>query len=46
MEKSETSGRELSALRLARDEIKVKYCFVVTWDSEAVLDDGIKVVPV
>ncbi len=46
MEKSETSDRELSALRLARDEIKVKDCLVVTWDSEAILDDGIKVVPV
>lgn len=46
MEKSETSDRELSALRLARDEIKVKDCLIVTWDSETVLDDGIKVVPV
>ncbi|MCQ2098507.1 MAG: ATP-binding protein [Fibrobacter sp.] len=46
MEKSETSDRELSALRLARDEIKVKDCLIVTWDSEAILDDGIKVVPV
>ena len=46
MEKSETEDRELSALRLARDEIKVKDCFVVTWDSEAILDDGTKVVPV
>ena len=46
MEKSETSDRELSALRLARDEIKVKDCLIVTWDSETVLDDGIQVVPV
>lgn len=46
MEKSETSDRELSALCLARDEIKVKDCLIVTWDSETVLDDGIKVVPV
>ncbi|MCQ2103151.1 MAG: ATP-binding protein [Fibrobacter sp.] len=46
MEKSETSDRELSALLLARDEIKVKDCLIVTWDSEAVLDDGIQVVPV
>ncbi|MCQ2092355.1 MAG: ATP-binding protein, partial [Fibrobacter sp.] len=46
MEKSETSDRELSALRLARDEIKVKDCLIITWDSEAILDDGIKVVPV
>lgn len=46
MEKSETLDRELSALRLARDEIKVKDCLIVTWDSEAVLDDGIQVVPV
>ncbi|MCL4101751.1 MULTISPECIES: ATP-binding protein [unclassified Fibrobacter] len=46
MEKSETSDRGLSALCLARDEIKVKDCLIVTWDSETVLDDGIKVVPV
>lgn len=46
MEKSETSDRELSALCLACDEIKVKDCLIVTWDSETVLDDGIKVVPV
>lgn len=46
MEKFETENRELSAIRLARDEIKVKDCVVVTWDSEAVLDDGIRVVPV
>lgn len=46
MEKLKTEIRELKALRLARDEIRVKDCSVVTWDSKAILDDGIKVVPI
>ena len=46
MEKEETKDRELAAIRLAKDEIKVKDCTVVTWDADGVLEDGIKIVPV
>lgn len=46
MEKEETRDRELAAIRLAKDEIKVKDCSVVTWDTDSVLEDGVKVVPV
>ena len=46
MEKEETKDRELAAIRLAKDEIKVKDCSVVTWDTDGVLEDGVKVVPV
>ena len=46
MEKEETKDRELVAIRLAKDEIKVKDCSVVTWDTDSVLEDGVKVVPV
>lgn len=46
IEKPETEVRELTSLRLARNEIKIKDCSVVTWDSETSLDDGIKIVPV
>lgn len=44
MSDSVTKTRELSALKSARDEIKVKDCSVVTWDEEWE-EDGIKVVP-
>ena len=46
MEKEETKDRELTAIRLAMDEIKVKNCTIVTWDTEGVLEDGIKIEPV
>ena len=39
-----TQDRELSAIRDARDEIKVADCTVVTWDSEGETD-GIRIVP-
>ena len=40
----ETAQRELSALKDARDEIKVDDCTVVTWDEERD-EDGIRIVP-
>jgi len=40
----ETAQRELSALKDARDEIKVDDCMVVTWDEERD-EDGIRIVP-
>lgn len=46
MENEETLSRELTSIRLARDEIKVKDCEVITWDTESFLEDGIKVIPV
>ncbi|MBQ5463405.1 MAG: ATP-binding protein [Fibrobacter sp.] len=46
MEKEETKDRELAAIRLAKDEIKVKDCSIVTWDTECVLEDDINIVPV
>ena len=46
MENEETLSRELTSIRLARDEIKVKDCEVITWDTESLLEDGIKVIPV
>lgn len=46
MEKEETKNRELVAIRLAKDEIKVKDCSIVTWDTDGVLEDGVKIVPV
>ncbi len=46
MEKEETKDRELAAIRLAKDEIKVKDCTVVTWDTDGALEDGVKIVPV
>lgn len=39
-----TETRELSALKTARNEIKVDVCMVVTWDEERETD-GIKIVP-
>ena len=39
-----TEDCELSALRNARDEIKVSDCSVVTWDSEGETD-GVRIVP-
>ncbi len=39
-----TERRELTALKDARNEIKVDDCTVVTWDEER-NDDGIRVVP-
>ena len=39
-----TEARELSALKAARNEIKVDDCTVVTWDEERETD-GIKIVP-
>ncbi len=39
-----TERRELTALKDARDEIKVDDCTVVTWDEER-NDDGIRIVP-
>ena len=46
MEKEGTKDRELAAIRLAKDEIKVKDCSIVTWDTEGVLEDDINIVPV
>jgi predicted AAA+ superfamily ATPase len=46
MEKEVTKDRELAAIRLAKDEIKVKDCSIVTWDTECVLEDDINLVPV
>ena len=40
----ETAQRELTALKDARDEIKVDDCTVVTWDEERD-EDGIRIVP-
>ena len=40
----ETAQRELSALKDARDEIKVDDCMVVTWDEERD-EDGVRIVP-
>lgn len=44
MSSSGTEVRELSALKTASEEIKVRDCTIVTWDEERVLD-GINVVP-
>ena len=46
MAKEDTEDRELKALRAARDELGVKDCTVVTWDSDYETADGIKVIPV
>jgi predicted AAA+ superfamily ATPase len=46
MEKEVTKDRELAAIRLAKDEIKVKDCSIVTWDTECVLEDDINIVPI
>ena len=46
MKEAETFKRELSALRDARNTTGIADCTVVTWDDEALLDDGIRVVPV
>ena len=45
LKEDQTVVRELTALRDARREIKVRDCTVVTWDSEFETD-GIRVVPV
>ena len=45
MSSPETEERELSALKAARNELKVDDCTVVTWDEERELD-GIRIVPV
>ncbi len=39
-----TERRELTALKDARNEVKVEDCTVVTWDEERI-DDGIRIVP-
>ena len=44
MSDSVTKTCELSTLKSARDEIKIKDCSVVTWDEEWE-KDGIKIVP-
>ena len=44
MSASVTEVRELSALRAARNEIKVNDCTVVTWDEEREAD-GVRIVP-
>ena len=41
----ETEQRELSALKIARKEMEIDDCTVVTWDDERE-DDGIKILPV
>ncbi|MBQ6141497.1 MAG: ATP-binding protein [Kiritimatiellae bacterium] len=46
MDDENTFPRELSALRDARVKTGIDDCTVVTWDSEATLPDGIKIVPV
>ena len=46
MEQLDTFKREINAIRLAKEEIKVKNCCVVTWNSETVLEDGINVIPI
>ena len=40
-----TFGRELAALRDARNETGIDKCTIVTWDDERTLDDGIRIVP-
>ena len=46
MQDRTTMARETSALELARRNLHVDDCTVVTWDDEADLDSGVKVVPV
>ena len=46
MDKEVTFDREVSALRQARRLTGIENCTIVTWDTEKVLDDGIKVVPI
>jgi predicted AAA+ superfamily ATPase len=46
MQDRTTMVRETSALELARQNLHVDDCTVVTWDDEADLDSGVKVVPV
>lgn len=46
MEQQDTFKREINAIRLAKEEIKVKNCCVVTWNSEAILENGIDVIPI
>jgi predicted AAA+ superfamily ATPase len=46
MEQLDTFKREINAIRLAKEEIKVKNCCIVTWNSETVLEDGINVIPI
>lgn len=41
-----TFEREVAALRLARGRTGVDDCTIVTWDTETVLEDGVRVVPV
>ena len=45
MQERATVARETSALELARRNLHVDDCTIVTWDDEAELDSGIKVVP-
>ena len=46
MEDERTFSRELSSLRDARAKTGIDDCTLVTWDSEATLPDGIRIVPV
>ena len=46
IDKEGTFDREVSALRQARRLTGIENCTIVTWDTEKVLDDGIKVVPI
>lgn len=46
MEDEGTFARELSALRDARAKTGIDDCTIMTWDTEAVLPDGIKIIPV
>ncbi len=45
MQDRATVARETSALELARRNLHVDDCTIVTWDDAAELDSGIKVVP-
>ena len=46
MQDRATVARETSAIELARRNLYVDDCTIVTWDDEAELGSGIKVVPV
>ena len=45
MDDGRTFSREISSLREARTKTGIDDCTVVTWDGEATLPDGIRIVP-
>ena len=46
MDDGRTFSREISSLREARAKTGIDDCTVVTWDGEATLPDGIRIVPI